>query len=197
VHSYSTDTNPRERVLYTLAAIAVAILAGLIRFRNQVWYPYVAPSGPVIYALLVTCFDRWLWRIVPVRRLLKIPDLNGIWQGDFRREGEDDLHPAKVTITQSFSRIKITFRGRSSSSSSIAADLSIADEQNVILRWQYDSKPVVATPHAADKYGEGAVRATLEIENGEYKLEGLNFTSKKHLGSFVVRRVGKAATSML
>jgi hypothetical protein len=197
MHYYSVDTNPRERVLYTLAVVAVGLLAALNHFRGAFWYPYVAPSGPVIYALLISCFDRWLWRILLVRRVLGIPDLNGVWQGEFRREDRDDPHQAKVTITQSLSRIKITFRGRSSSSTSIAADLSIADGQNVILRWQYDSKPLVATEQAGDKYGEGAARATLEIDNGEYRLAGLNFTSKKRLGSFVVRRVDKHSPSIL
>jgi hypothetical protein len=197
MHYYSIDTNPRERVLYTLAIVAVGLLAALTHLRGAFWYPYVAPSGPVIYALLVTCFDRWLWRILPLRRALGIPDLNGVWQGEFRREGREDPHEVKVTITQSLSRIKITFRGRSSSSTSIAADLSIADEQSVMLRWQYDSKPLVATEQAADKYGEGAARATLEIDNGEYRLAGLNFTSKKRLGSFGVRRVNKHSPSIL
>jgi hypothetical protein len=197
MHYYSVDTNPRERVLYTLAALAVGLLAVLTRFRTSFWYPYLAPSGPALYALLVACFDRWLWRILPVRRALKIPDLNGVWQGDFRREGGEDPHEAKVTITQSLSRIKITFRGRSSSSTSIAADLSVADDQNVILRWQYDSKPLIATAKAADKYGEGAARATLEINQGEYQLAGLNFTTKKRLGTFVVRRIQRRSPSML
>jgi len=197
LHLYSIDTNPRERVLYALAAVAVGILTLLLRFRGTFWYPYVAPSGPIIYALLVTCFDRWVWRLLLARRVLGIPDLNGVWEGSFRREGEDDVHEARLTITQSLSRIKITFRGRSSSSTSIAADLSIADEQNIILRWQYDSKPLQATEKTTDKYGEGATRATLEIEDGEYKLSGLNFTTKKRLGSFVVHRVSKRSASIL
>jgi SMODS-associating 2TM, beta-strand rich effector domain len=197
MHYYSIDTNPRERVLYTLAAVAVGLLATLTRFRGAFWYPYLAPSGPVIYALLVACFDRWLWRILPVRRALRIPDLNGVWEGEFHREDRDDPHEVKVTITQSLSRIKITFRGRSSSSTSIAADLSISDEQNVLLRWQYDSKPLIATEQATDKYGEGAARASLEIDHGEYRLAGLNFTSKKRLGSFVVHRIGKHSRSIL
>jgi hypothetical protein len=45
---------------------------------------------PIAIVLLFAAFDNFLWRVGPIKRLVKRPDLNGTWKGtltSFRADG--------------------------------------------------------------------------------------------------------------
>ena len=72
---------------FLIAAIGV-ILAWLLHWTFQALRVIVpwwldAPSVMGFYGLLYSIFDKYLWRLKPMRKigLVKVPDLNGTWKG--------------------------------------------------------------------------------------------------------------------
>ena len=79
-------------------------------------------EAAVIFSLLSFVFERWIWKLPPVRFFHGIPDLNGHWEGElFSSYSEEAIH-MDLDIVQTWS--EISFRAsfpKSTSSSNTAA----------------------------------------------------------------------------
>ena len=90
MHDYSIDRHPKEKVLFLLALIAIIaapLVKGLAEYLVSLlevstgWSSAPVVAVPVfgLFGGLYFLFDRFLWKITFLRKLLLVPDLNGKW----------------------------------------------------------------------------------------------------------------------
>jgi len=157
MHDYSIDKHPKEKILFFLALIAITTapllqdLADKIVSYLQVntgWSsaPVVAVPVFAIFAGLYFLFNKYLWRIYSLRRILLVPDLNGTWACEGQtvlKNGEtaDYQWNATITITQSWSKMLIHLKTSQSESKSISTSIFHEDGVGYRLLYQYNNNP--------------------------------------------------------
>ncbi len=157
MHDYSIDKHPKEKILFFLALIAITTAPLLQDLADKIVAYFQAHSGwssapvvaiPVfaIFVGLYFLFNKYLWRLDSLRRILLVPDLNGTWNC----EGQTTLKngakagyqwAAKITITQSWSKILIHSKTSQSESKSISASIFHEDGVGYRLLYQYNNNP--------------------------------------------------------
>lgn len=157
MHDYTIDRHPKEKILFFLSFIAIAVAPALNRGVAVVVQNLDAAtewaSGPVTAAPVFTLFlglywlfNSKLWRVPSLRRVLLIPDLNGKWSCDgltVLRDGVpvETAWKGEVFITQSWSKIQICLRTKQSTSRSVSASLSREPGVGYRLIYHYRNDP--------------------------------------------------------
>lgn len=157
MHDYSIDKHPKEKILFFLALIAITAaplfqdLANRIVSYLQVssgWSsaPVVAVPVFAIFAGLYFLFDKYLWRVKRLRKVLLVPDLNGIWTCEGKttlKNGEQASFEwtSTITISQSWSKLLIHLQTSKSESKSISASIFHEEGIGYRLLYQYNNKP--------------------------------------------------------
>lgn len=133
----------------TLLSIAIASIAGWLGGKLETWwgFPVGGISSMAVFGLLYFAFDRVLWRLPPIRKILLVPDLNGRWIVEGRttiKKGEpvDWRWNGVMTISQSWSSISVTQRTSHSPSHSTAASLYREPGRGYRLIYHYDNNPL-------------------------------------------------------
>lgn len=108
-----------------------------------------------IYAALYWLFDRYVWRMPYVARLLKLPDLSGTW--NCKGVSEDRQAPngwnGTITIVQSWDKIRVHLATSTSSSDSVAAALLDDSPLGSKLLYHYLNEPRPGEPELASHHG--------------------------------------------
>jgi len=157
MHDYSIDKHPKEKVLFILALIAITtapllqdVADNIVDYLevNAGWSsaPVVAVPVFATFAGLYFLFNKYLWKISWLRRILLVPDLNGCWacQGHtILKNGEPASYDwkATVSISQSWSKILIHLKTSQSESKSISASIYHEEGIGYRLLYQYNNKP--------------------------------------------------------
>ncbi len=157
MHDYSIDKHPKQKVLFFLALVAITsapIIKELAEYLVSLlevstgWSSAPVVAVPVfgLFAGLYFLFDKYLWKISWLRKVLLVPDLNGKW----RCNGHTNLKNAEqvdydwnatVSITQSWSKILIHLNTSQSESKSISASIYHEAGVGYRLLYQYNNKP--------------------------------------------------------
>ncbi|MDO9041121.1 MAG: hypothetical protein Q7U64_02105 [Desulfocapsaceae bacterium] len=157
MHDYSIDNHPKEKILFVLAFLAIALAPILNSIVQNVLKTIGASAGwssapitaiPVfgLFGLLYWIFNKYLWRISMFRKFLLVPDLNGKWTV----EGSTTLKNGKeveyawggvFTVTQSWSKILIYLQASQSASKSVSASIHLEDSVGHRLLYQYENEP--------------------------------------------------------
>lgn len=108
-----------------------------------------------VYGVLFWLFDRYLWRIGPVAKLLKVPDLSGTWhcQGVPLDKGKAVPWQGEMRIVQSWDRIRVHLKTEESTSDSLAAALQHDAAEGYRLFYHYRNQPRVGSPKMAAHHG--------------------------------------------
>lgn len=182
MHSYSTDSNERERVLLGLAILAIVLALGLskllqaTRFTVPWWLD--APSTMGIYGILFKWFDKSLWRWVSIRwtRLLKVPILAGEWHGHVLSSFDDHKksHEVTVRINQTWTQIMVLLSSTTSDSHTLTASIEVNAPEGAVLTYQYENQP---KPGAARTMEMHIGTARLVLTDGQV-LEGYYYSGR-------------------
>ncbi len=157
MHDYSIDKHPKEKVLFILALIAITT-APLLQDVADIIVAYLEvnagwSSAPVvavpvfgIFAGLYFLFNKYLWKINWLRKVLLVPDLNGTWEckgHTILKNGEPANYDwvSTISISQSWSKILIHSKTSQSESKSISASIYHEDGIGYRLLYQYNNKP--------------------------------------------------------
>ena len=157
MHRYSIDTKNRETVLYVLVIVSIALSFGLkallsdmfIQLANMIdkadWLAGFADiiqstelvpniiGVPIVYWVLSSVFNKWLWRFKLLNILLGVPNLNGIWQGSLHSSHDDMDYDMELEIKQTWTKIQCKSNFESSQSfSNVAALYSDGIEGDVL-----------------------------------------------------------------
>jgi len=190
MHSYSTDNNSRRKVIALLGALSFAI-----SFLGPAYIPVLSiPSFAIIFAVLYTGFDRYVWRWSVMRSLgiVQVPDLSGSWKGyieasypghilDDAISDEDDPDSeytrieATLEIAQRWRRIAVRLETDTSSSNSRAATILVNENIWPSLSYQYKNNPQPDTPTRMEMH-HGTADLKLRNNEGVDILEGVYYT---------------------
>ena len=183
MHSYTTDSSERKFVpLYTvglsvLAAWTLNIVLGDMQFTLPWWIG--APSVIGFYGVLYAIFDKylWRWRVLRTIGVVKVPDLNGIWNGCVVSSFDEHAtkYDATIKISQSWTQISVILKTNYSKSSSLLAAIVTEDPGGTVLSYEYLNEPIPNAKYTMHTH-RGTARLTMQ-SNGKV-LEGEYYTGR-------------------
>lgn len=178
MHAYAIDSQERRTVPLCLALLAVGAALGTSHFlaalRWTVPWWLDAPSTMAFYGFFYTAFDRWLWRLTPLRwtGLVRAPLVRGAWRGFVT--SSFDQHATKkdvdVLIEQTWTRMGIQLRSAESRSESLAATLVTDRPGESVLSYQYRNEPLADSKDTMHVHA-GSARLYLtdnDVLDGDY-----------------------------
>lgn len=188
-HEYSVLGGPnRSKIGHTLSIIAAAIssititlffaavdLAKSLGWAQNVPNLILWPvSAGVIYAAIYWLFEKYVWKLSIVSKLLRVPDLSGKWVCEGQSLNPDKSHSdaweGEITIIQSWDRLRIRLKTEQSGSNSIAAALVSDDADGFRLLYNYKNDPNLKEKNLASHRGcaELIFDHSLKTAEGEY-----------------------------
>jgi hypothetical protein len=183
VHDYSIDNHPKEKILFALAFMAIISAPNLNSIVQSIMIKVGVTAGfssvsvtaiPVfgLFGFLYWVFNKFLWRIKILRKLLLVPDLNGKWTV----EGSTALKNGKeaayswngvFTVTQSWTRILIHLKAGLSASKSVSASIHHEDNVGYRLLYQFENEPNANQPELKKHSGSAELLFDLESITAE------------------------------
>lgn len=167
----------RLSAVVSAGAVFVLLMAVDLAKRFGV-YATLPPSvmslvgAMMVYTALYWLFDRYGWRIDPVGRWLRLPDISGRWscEGVSLDRSPPQAWSGSVTIIQSWDKIRVHLETPQSSSDSIAAALLHETETGDRLLYHYRNQPRLGEPelHAHHGFAELIFAADGRTARGEY-----------------------------
>lgn len=142
-----------------------------------------------IVAFVFAIYDKYLWKLGPVRRFTGKPLVEGTWRGtlhsDYIRPGETEAIapiPTVIRITQTDSKLLVTQFTNESTSITEQGQLSKEADGRWRLSWLYRNEPRLTIQNRSDVH-RGAADLWITGTNG-CELQGGYFTSRKTRGDF-------------
>lgn len=146
----------------TLSGALVFLLLSAVDLAHQFGLDVNLPptvlslvGAGVVYGFLFWLFDRYLWRIGPIAKLLKVPDLSGTWhcEGTPLDKGKAVPWQGEMRIVQSWDRIRVHLKTERSTSDSLAGALQHDAAEGYRLFYHYRNEPRVGSPKMAAHRG--------------------------------------------
>lgn len=210
MHSYSINTDIRQKVVYILVIIStiisillthsfadsVAQLNNIINQSRDIQYIVKIISGfelipnvfgiPLIYNILYRFFDNHAWKCKFVKRILNVADLNGKWDGTLiSSHNGGKIIDMSLDITQTWTKIKCTANFNDSSSNSSIAAIYSDDCDNCTLYFAFvnNSRDIKTEMQMYDGFN-------ILTLNGD-KLNGRYFNNRpNHQSNYVGGNIG-------
>lgn len=143
MHEYTLCNHDRKNIYYT-SAILSSLAGGGIAFaitklNSSIGITLAAPSGFAVFGLIFLLFDNFIWKIPKLYEwgLIKIPNLNGDWDAEISSSGTQEPIPASISISQTYTKIRIRLDTQKSQSLSKMATLEMIDPECFKLRYEY------------------------------------------------------------
>lgn len=185
--SYSVDTEIRQKVYLGIASLSIVASYGLATaFGQSQFYKLAAPSSGALFAGLLWVFDRFLWRIPLISRVIGIPDLNGEWKGKVRRQSGLPLQ-VRITITQRFHQLSIVLESDQTRSRSEVAGMFVEDPRQMTVNYTYIVEYTAGT-EAGRVYGNGMNKLVLSEQTDALWLKGPYYSANSTNGHVEVSR---------
>ena len=186
MHSFVTDANESKFLPFYIAGISIFAAWSLNRILRTMQFTVPwwidAPSVIGFYGLFYTIFNRylWRWRILHAIRVVKIPDLNGTWNGYLASSFDKHTkrYDATLRISQNWTQISIILETNYSKSSSIIAAIITENPNSTVLSYEYLNEP---TPDAKDTMHTHRGTARLTIQSNGKTLEGEYYSGRDRL----------------
>ena len=162
MNTYELKSDIRQKVTITIAIVSLLLGNILFNLCNYLT-PYLASLLPsvtaffsqweylgvfssqitvgTVFVLINWLFDKHLWRIPWIDKLLGVPDLNGSCEGvlesSFKENGVNKKVDMKLEIEQSWNRMKCTSIFPASKSYSDLVCLDSEGSQGIMLKFTY------------------------------------------------------------
>ena len=143
MHTYSMRDCPRERYILVVALAAVAV-AAIAKQTAGYFGVVVSITTFSAFGALYFVFDRWLWQIPLIGRVIGIPNLAGKWTIQGRTDGADGVPrdwEGNVTIEQTWSQIAISIETAHSRSRSAMAAIERDPGHGFRIIYGYENRP--------------------------------------------------------
>lgn len=201
MHSYEVDGD-RHTVVGIIGGISVLLVIALFAIIYEVlelalpWYvDMFIPISPLgVFTALYYAFDHYLWKAPLIRRVVSIPDLNGVWEGEVRSSycnGEGNsltpIEPAgsKLEIKQRWSRIEIYYRNPNSSHSiSEIARFATSQSSEPQIKYTYANTPEGDGQTTQNSHGGTAELRLITDSDGSASLRGSYYTNQDRSGNY-------------
>lgn len=183
MHPYTTDSNERKSVplyiavLSIVAALILILITEAIPFAIPWWIDGTSVLG--FYGLFYTIFNRYLWksRLLRIIGLVKVPNLNGTWNGDLSSSFDKQATKknATIRISQTWTGISIHLETDSSKSHSLIAAIMTKSPIGAVLSYEYLNEPL---PNAKDTMHCHRGTCRLTIQSDENILDGQYYSGR-------------------
>ncbi|MFB9860605.1 hypothetical protein ACFPFV_04150 [Salinicoccus siamensis] len=196
MHEYSIDVE-HNKILFYLSALSI-LFSGIIATLLNVLIekiPFIEFTVSItaigIFGILHSLFNKfiWKWKFLKTIGIVKVPDLNGKWKGEFRSSFHnfDESFPVILIIEQTWSKICIRGKFNHSKSSSNTASLKINEGGGIKLLYSYynDKDPQYY------EIGTSNHRGYASLEINEDSMEGHYFndpTNNKNHGKLTLSK---------
>lgn len=174
MHEYSLTHHDRTKTYYFIglisAVISTVLSLWLSQFGTFTNMSITAPSGMVVFLGVFLLFDTfvWKWRVLYQLGIIQVPNVSGTWNGLLDSSLDDKEYEVVLTITQTYSKIRLRLDTATSSSKSHMATLEKVDDSRFTLRWEYFAEPL--TPVNGSQFRHYGVTMTLINGNkGNFK----------------------------
>jgi len=168
MHEYSIADHPKNRILFYLAAIAIALSAIFTKLAKFYNVELMLTSAGVFTALYFI-FDYYFWRIPIVRGLLSLPNLNGEWSCDGisldTEHNEKEKWQGTVTIVQRWTKISIYLRTQKSESASKVAHIYSLPGKGYKVTYSYSNTVEYGNKPMTDHSGSCELLFDTECQN--------------------------------
>lgn len=162
---------------------------------------FVVSFLPTVAVLGVVVWDLWLWRLTGVQRLVRRPDLRGLWRVTLTPHADSHIPDGGnrgpiagfLEIQQSFWAIHLRMYTEQSSSKSTATTWMPAYESSVDnLTFTYDNTPKMSESHRSMRSAGACNLLPTSLQPEE--VEGTYFTDRYTKGDmlldFIDRKTG-------
>ncbi len=196
MHPYSTDSHERKNIVLAIAVVSVGFAYAFHQAVESLglkvpWW-IDAPSVMSIFGVLYEVFDKWLWRLRFLRKVgvVKVPNLNGEWEGEGQSSFNETRYQVRVTIRQRWTSLRVFLESENSMSRSLTASVLVEQPEGPTLSYEYRNDPKPNAPSTMHSHrGTAILRLKSENElNGEY----YSGRDRVNYGSITLRRVGHA-----
>lgn len=168
-----------QQVAALVSAAAVFLLLTLVDLARTLGVDAKLPpvvlaafGAGAVYWALYFAFDRWLWKVGPMGRLLSVPNLAGRWSCNGWGKDQEPPRPwsGRVTIVQSWDRIRVRLETGQSASDSVAAALVSDAAAGFRLMYHYRNHPRIGEAELAAHHGFGELTFAADGRSatGEY-----------------------------
>lgn len=176
MQAFSLDSERRRIVIVVAGGLGLllgyALALGFKALAVEVpwWVNLPGPLG--ISGGLYFVFERWLWRLKQLQKLLGVPDLNGVWAAELRSSHDQHvlIHKGTAIVAQTWSRLVIDFETSKSRSRSTCAAVFLERGASPEIEYGYKNEPKAdATPSMNASTGFSVLRLeTPDLLVGEY-----------------------------
>lgn len=158
------------------AAIVFALLWGVDIAQRYGLPANLPPSvlslvgAGAVFGMLYWILDRYAWRWKPISKLLKVPDLAGDWacQGQTVKTESNPGYEwdAKITIVQSWDRLRVRLKTAQSGSHSTSAALICDEVDGYRLFYSYKNDPNVDEREMNSHRGFAEITFARDLQTG-------------------------------
>lgn len=202
MHPYSTDSNERKWIIFSLLLVSVILSYGFIKLWDLIYSigllgqfyfvinPYIDFSVVLIFEMLYYSFNKWFWKI-PHMLFVEVPNLNGKWKGTLISSyGGGTTVKTEMTINQTWQNIELRLKTDKSSSKTISASFITKNHKSIELIYHYESDPNpvgIDTMHKFDGTGKVTFAEDMKSFTGTY------YTGRDSMnhGSIEFKKIGK------
>lgn len=191
MHTYSMRGCPREHYIFYVSAAALAAFAIINQFAGAVGLTSAALFMAFFYA-----FDRFLWRIPGVSKVVAIPYLAGTWQVTGKTDGADGVARewhGEACIEQTWSRIAISLKTKTSRSRSAMASLERDPGHGYRVIFGYSNTPKDTTAELRSHHGTCEVVFSEDLDTAEATY--FNDHQRRTCGTMAWKRVPTKETN--
>ena len=196
MHPYATDSNERKLVpgLIALLGVIAALMLGKLLEYTEFSIPWWFDSPAVVgfYTIFHYFFNKSLWKFKIFQKigLVKVPNLNGTWDG-YARSSFDNYtkkYDATFTIQQDWNKISILGEFEMSKSCSLTASIFVDDQDGITLSYEYINQPSSPATNTMEIH-RGFTRLSLKAK-GE-KMFGQYYTGRgrQNIGELKLEKV--------
>lgn len=173
LHPYSIDTNERQIVLFFLAVISI-LLSYLVSMLipNIPWY-LESPSPFFVYPILIFVFNKYIWKIKIINKLLNTPNINGKYIGKLKskRDKFENEYRVDLEIIQNWTTINAILKTELSTSHSITGAIFCNEALQITFLYSFHNKPKADSPktmHPHDGFAEITFEKSLQEADSDY-----------------------------
>lgn len=152
MHEYNIVGKSLDHVKFGILIISIPIAYSISIFFNwleiiidlSLWWIEI-PSILGVYQWIYIKFYSELWKTKWVNKWLKIPNLEGRWEGYLQSSYDNYQTKFDVTVTikQSLSLISIIYEMEKSTSYSISAEIGLESTKGICLKYDYINIPKI------------------------------------------------------
>lgn len=195
MHQFATDSLERRNITASIAILTIPLAFIINELPRQLgysipwWFDY--PSVLGLFFLMYEIFNKslWKWEVFKAFGLVKVPDLNGKWNGTLNTsyDGYKLNRTVTASITQSWTEMIMYLETNQSRSYTLTSAILVNQPNGITLSYEYFDEPITTAPETMHSHrGSGILK--LNVNNLELKGEYYTGRDRMTNGSIFLRR---------